>query len=165
MRGKSGLWRHSWWGGYIMKTLRPMTHFQMFALSDVPPCRSTAKGRTTTKALYLMRKIVPCERGLRVGLIKEPLSLCWFVLSRSLYTGTPRWAVPFSPPQRATTILWVEAGRCGLASISLSVQPCGTWCSTSMVRPQRIQKALAVVLSIEPRFQNHRHSGYFTFNI
>lgn len=40
--------------------------------------------------------------------------------------GTLLLDAPSFPLQRVTTILWAGGGRCGSASISLSVLPCGT---------------------------------------
>lgn len=71
----------------------------------------------------------------------EPVNGCWIMWwlylcwrSDHSHSGTLLWGAPSSLLQRGTTIPWVEAGRCGLGSISPSVPPCGTWCSTSTVR-------------------------------
>lgn len=98
VRGRSGLWHQSRWDGCVMKTLHSVAHFQMFAVSGVPPHRSTAKGWTTTKVLYLMRKFVSTRPQSRAHQ-KTSRSLLICFLSFPPHRYTPVGRSFFSPPE------------------------------------------------------------------
>lgn len=119
----------------------------MFAVSGVPPHRSTAKGRTTTEALCLMREFVPCERGLRVELI----IICFLPFPPHRYTPVGRSF--FSPPEGYYHPL--GGGREVWFGFHQSVRP-AMWNMMLNIdgKTGENPKGFSCGLSIEPQFQN-----------